>query len=1004
MPKPHAERVTQLPTVAAVKQPVEYKVAAQVVNDTVIPEQDSELAGLVSGLATMNPALGRAFATGLHQEHENAKDAYRQGATAGAVYEPEELDPNKAILSPAAMPQGVEPAYTEAYASGFKASLGVTLGRRLTADMLSQWDQVKMQEGSDPEKFVKDFTAKAFAGITDPEVLRQIIPIHQEAVASVRGEGRKIGAARLQEAAAKNYSEALSATIHLAVPPEEMYRTYQQVVLPQGLALGQFTRNELNAQLLEHINSISVQAGGDPALFDVFTEYKDPTTGKSMAESNVELAGKVTMARKAAEAQLAGRYDKAMETTRTQVLMGIHRELAETPEAVTNDRLLTMVNHGLISGPQAIALSADRDKAMVERAALTHQVGYASNGYLGALPEKDQRKVIGMLTDPLVDKMLSALSAPPDTPGAQEAANAAAQSLVEVHSKAGTSIPNERLKGLFDSLLSAIPAKGAPVDPKFAMAAAVYRSLPPYLRPLYASEDAGALMDSYIRDSSERGKDTTSAYHSAYQTITPEAKAAAKEMSQKPEFKAEVGKWAKRAVQGFWGYWLPGSEALGYVPSNFDGVNQDAMSEAIRLKAAYPQRSDESLEAEVKQRVEGRWFHDKTNNVIVQAPQGMGQDKTLNEAYHAKVDQLKAKYGTVAEDSVVLIYDQYSQTYEPWLMVNGAPRERLPGEKAMTVTQLRQEYTDSTVFTPQERQAWALIDEGVRKGTLTPSQLIGAGPLIAKAKAIGFLPEKSENLLIRTQSLNLFHAVQAMPDIKMGRPTMEGIDNSRLPPNREKAAIASKFLREGNMAGALTAMGEGVVLQVYPDPAKGRNIGLGYNIDQNLETYREDFRKAGIPADKIDAIVEGKAGITTDQAVRLYTVVQPRYEAMAKAAVERIMPGVWGRLMPNQKAVMTDLAYQVGSADKSKAVDQFSKGLAMMLSGKLEDAAKHFGVSWRRRQDGQMVVDEHRNNLRSHMLQSPEGFDFVVHNVGRKPRNAAEALRLSSSQQQQQGK
>ncbi|QUO26849.1 hypothetical protein KEH57_08045 [Burkholderia cenocepacia] len=158
-------------------------------------------------------------------------------------------------------------------------------------------------------------------------------------------------------------------------------------------------------------------------------------------------------------------------------------------------------------------------------------------------------------------------------------------------------------------------------------------------------------------------------------------------------------------------------------------------------------------------------------------------------------------------------------------------------------------------------------------------------------------------------------------------------------------------------------MGEGLVLKATPDPnpKAGNNIGYGYNLNANAGTIGEDFRRAGIPATSIDGIKNGSVQITPEQASRLLEVSVPRYEERAKQAVEAVNPGLWTMINKNQKAALTDVAYQVGD------VGQFHKAIGALARKDIAGFNDALKVTYLDK-DGNRREDQRRNNLRSLMI------------------------------------
>jgi GH24 family phage-related lysozyme (muramidase) len=165
------------------------------------------------------------------------------------------------------------------------------------------------------------------------------------------------------------------------------------------------------------------------------------------------------------------------------------------------------------------------------------------------------------------------------------------------------------------------------------------------------------------------------------------------------------------------------------------------------------------------------------------------------------------------------------------------------------------------------------------------------------------------------------------------------------------------------LAGSLIAMREGVSLTAYPDPNPdaGMNIGAGYNLKANAATANQDLKRAGVPEDRIEDVKTGRASLTPDQAKRLIEVATPRYESLARKSADDTAPGLWNRMTTQQRAVMVDIAYQVGDPA------QFKKAWAALAAGKTQEFSDETRVFYKNR-DGQVVEDNRARELRASML------------------------------------
>ncbi|NQF32481.1 hypothetical protein, partial [Escherichia coli] len=113
------------------------------------------------------------------------------------------------------------------------------------------------------------------------------------------------------------------------------------------------------------------------------------------------------------------------------------------------------------------------------------------------------------------------------------------------------------------------------------------------------------------------------------------------------------------------------------------------------------------------------------------------------------------------------------------------------------------------------------------------------------------------------------------------------------------------------LSASLITMGEAVMLTAYDDPARGagKNIGMGYNLSANKDNATADLARAGVPKERVQDVIEGRASLTQKQAERLLLVALPRYEKSVKDTAEGTSPGLWERMSSTQKAVMVDVAW-----------------------------------------------------------------------------------------------
>jgi GH24 family phage-related lysozyme (muramidase) len=202
------------------------------------------------------------------------------------------------------------------------------------------------------------------------------------------------------------------------------------------------------------------------------------------------------------------------------------------------------------------------------------------------------------------------------------------------------------------------------------------------------------------------------------------------------------------------------------------------------------------------------------------------------------------------------------------------------------------------------------------------------------------------------------------------------------------APLTSPTGHHEGLAAALITMGESVALQAYDDPAQGagKNIGMGYNLQANAKTVRSDLKRALVPEERIDQVLAGEVQLTPEQAKRLLMVAMPRYEKQVQEVAEATSPGLWARMKPVQKAVMVDVAWQVGSTEK------FKKAWEAVAANDMEKFTEETKVTYVDR-SGTRREDKRRNDLRASMLAGIPHWEALVDKYESLPANKLAALK-----------
>jgi GH24 family phage-related lysozyme (muramidase) len=540
----------------------------------------------------------------------------------------------------------------------------------------------------------------------------------------------------------------------------------------------------------------------------------------------------------------------------------------------------------------------------------------------------------------------------------------AIKSITDITGRSGRSdLANTNLKALIDGTVNAVPPKDGQPSSQFKLAAALYAGLPDQLRSLYFDEKASALFGSYSKDRSA-GVDDNTAYATAYKSATPEAQKFAKELTSNPEWKANVTK----QVSGLTTDWYQKIPVVGRIfggtPQNEQATSTWAQLQLREFYTRNPTASDSQAKDWIQNQVKTNFVYDPVNKVDLQVPPNQASDQTA-EAMKSYLEKAREQYGEDANPG--LIYGKDGK-YTLAAFINGAPVHKLAD---VTFDQIIQQNASTKVLSSDERSAMAGLQSKLNSGSATTQDLIDNAQLLAKASNLRQLNDTTQGQIAKVRESAFNGAMDNVFNFPTAPASFAGLSGSRLTGQGSKIQVnqAGNFLGSGNYAAALTTMGEGLVLKATPDPnpKAGNNIGYGYNLNANSATIGEDFRRAGIPATSIDGIKNGTVQITQEQAARLLEVSLPRYTDRAKQAVEAASPGLWGMINQNQRAALTDVAYQVGD------VSQFHKAIGALARKDIPAFNDALKVTYAGK-DGNRIEDSRRNNLRSLMINGPIAF------------------------------
>jgi GH24 family phage-related lysozyme (muramidase) len=277
------------------------------------------------------------------------------------------------------------------------------------------------------------------------------------------------------------------------------------------------------------------------------------------------------------------------------------------------------------------------------------------------------------------------------------------------------------------------------------------------------------------------------------------------------------------------------------------------------------------------------------------------------------------------------------------------------------------------------------IGAKARAGTLTGAEADASWWLIEQARATGAmnaihygdLQVKRHQFLRERRDAEAARARDAVKDVLGGLDPKDILaEPGALPEeapqdpggkNLKTADYAARALREGNLQFALTAQAEGFMTKVHDDPARGRNLGLGFSVTSRTDAeVRSMLRQAGVAPSDLDEVLAGKREVTPEVVMRLHKLAVPEYERRAQKAIGS---DAWVRLKPEARAVLTDMAWVAGNPKK------FTEVLDAMRKGDWDAASAALSLKYRSRRSGQLVDDHRRVNLWRLMLSGPRAFE-----------------------------
>lgn len=992
MPRPSTQRIIGADVPTSQQRPVGLDVVASPAN-TMVQAGPNEYQQLADALGKVHAPIAAM------QERKNAldqKNAVQEGLANAAREQNLGLIKDNPEPPPSAT---VPPAYQEHYAEAYRKGVGQRLAQSEHDSYLESFVQEYQKEGFNKTTFDAQWRQRSAAGVTDPIVTAEMLGGLDRAMSSASQQMTIEQQKKIVEARSSMLSASLNGIDENTTAPAAM-EWFQRVAKDHTLRGG--TRTEAATALFTHMAGLSMKLGGRPDLFSVF-DQEVPGLGQKLVDLVPGFKDKVYSEQHAAEEMRRRTIHEQTFVQRGVDLDHVNKmvedgSLAQMPE---EERVRYLNQYAGVNGalsPMHVAETLHKVRAQIAAKQDTAAVLWAFNNGAGATlsPDVAKKGLKNAFNSPSenlggasVMQALTASLADPQKAGQLLEPTIAA--ILNAHDRAQVGFPDDTIKQIVNSVVLDIPKEGGDVSPKFQALSRLYAELGRRSKPLqsaYFDDKAGHIFDAYNRLTVEGQSSSPTAYKQAYASVDPDNIRAARDMVEKdPVFKAQLHADARSAMRGLFapgnGAWSPrfwpGAETLGLRP-NTGALESWASSMALDYKKINPTAGADDVRKYVVKQTEANWFFEHNSSTMVQIPPAYN-NQSAQEAISNYIGIIQAQPGN--KDMAPRLISKGNGVYDLFFYPGGSPEKAADDVRIESIMALR---TAQKNFSPAEREQLGALRNKIEAGTATAEDMRGAEATVAKARTSGVwsqdLQRKADELAVQSAMQKSMTTIE--PALQTATKRAEFNPAAVAKPNGSLAApTAKQFITGGDLAGALTTLGEGVRTQTYKDAAGHLTIGIGYNLSANAGTIADDFRRSGIPVDQIDEIKAGTRQITIDQAMRLYQAVKPRYEAIAKGAVDSRYPGEWPKLGDNVKAVLTDLAYQTGN------VKQFATGLDNLFKGDLSGSGLE--AKFKNKASGKYQLDERRHTLRTAMLSSTTLFQTLLNDAAKQPANAVQS-------------
>lgn len=979
MPKFSQEGIEARPQVQA-DAPQQYRqeVTATPV-DTFVRPAESDLMRLTQSLQQFMPAANQFLDA---KDSEDKEDQRMQGYVAGKRGE---------IASTLSTPW-----FKNGYIQGTWENQAI----QSSDDALKEFQLNKDNPSFDLRTFLQNKMAQDLQGVSNPTALKAYAERYSQMMAGLQHEMVQHQVEQTMLQRDQNANVELSDLVdRLSNPdnPNKLDHTsfisaYKQ--LTDKYAQQSVTGPEMAAKLFASINEASRRANGNPELFSVFDE-PIPGTNLSLAQMNPKLGEQIEQAKYQQSMFYDHNMAKAHRLQNEDWMADFLTRLKSDPTSITeNDWKEARKPYGPMGymGPYeghypTLYAEWQMNKQLQADAAKATQDIANGNGWL--YKDADVKKHLEAQLAPDIAVLANNLNNPKafvkDAKGnvIGGPASAALKNLVVGMTATRTNVVLDEVTNMTGSVgLYSPDPKATSVPAWFNNLHTLYRQLSSSSNPALASvifkdPNSRSIMENYDYFR-KNGLDEVSAFQKAYYWTSPEGKKQAEETFRRPDVQKKIWDAVKGANTGFFAN-LAGIKQVsvfghklmeGFFPHNDDIKDQPALEEARKIYMSNPNLSMDEVADRVQKWAKNNYTYDSASNSVVRVQENTGALPQTAAAFASFTQGLQKVYGP--DTRVSYNYRGNGHYSLDILDDTGAPLHRAYPD--ITHQQIMDAYKQKVSLVGNESKQFGLLEQKAANGNLTAADVNANAGLIAKVRRMGLMSDNLQNSLTAlhsnaSQELNALQLALREHGINSAGPI--SLNLARMPDVTTTKPVVQKFMQMGDIGGALTVAREGMALKAYRDPARGTDIGAGYNIESNARYAPEDFRRAGIPF-PVQAIQSGKAVITPEQGMRLFQVVRdgypgrPGYKDIARKAFEsKYGAGAFNKLSSSEQAVLTDIAYQSGG-NVAKYTDLFSH-LISKENSKI-DLGKAVSTSYRDATTLTNRVDTNGRNLRLSVL------------------------------------